>query len=138
MLTIPWMYVKCFGVRCVNFSSPHNCDKILKIPDNARSPWKIWQVVVGISISFKLVFLRCETTCCINLEMTAWMGKSVFERAFFGIFYFSIDELSRLVQKFIQADDIHLNSVIFKDTACTPSDCWLTAMYRVGAVSGRN
>ena len=48
VLTIPWMYVTCCAVRCANFSSPHDCDKILKIPDNTRSLWKISQIVVGI------------------------------------------------------------------------------------------
>ena len=49
VLTI-WMYVKCYALRCANFSSPHVCDKILKIPDNARSPWKISQIVVGMTV----------------------------------------------------------------------------------------
>ena len=37
-LHIPWMYVKCSEVRFVEFSSPNECDKILKIPNEQTEP----------------------------------------------------------------------------------------------------
>ena len=37
-LHIPWMYVICIEVRFVEISSPNECDKILKIPNEQTEP----------------------------------------------------------------------------------------------------
>ena len=47
------MNVICCAVRFIKISSPNDCDKILKIPNNGRTPRKIWQIVVGMLFNQK-------------------------------------------------------------------------------------
>ena len=51
-IPIPWMCVKCGAVRDAVFSSPNECDKILKIPNDQTEPTDYIAIVVRI---------RCNT-----------------------------------------------------------------------------
>ena len=71
------MYAKCCVVCCENFSSPRDCVKIIKIPDNGRSPCKISQIVVRI-IGRVIIFVQAVIKCnCVAI--TQYVNETVIQ-----------------------------------------------------------